>query len=249
MSRSLGEYSNKSATLSVHSGFYNFASDFVRVSLELRLYIPPEVFREIIRKFGNLVWVSPALVKTLAIRLISLPNSQSPSGKNRFTRLVVFRFLKKIEYTRVPPNVFSKFCPQDNPNLGQFSYVISNRFVPFLHGNMSLSLTQIFEILCLLIYHLKTARSKMQDYSEMLNVGGRFDDDGYFSNEFCSDDEDCCSSNRPSIEHREFMFAKEAITHIDHFLEYVEPAIPNCQRIFERYMQEMLSIFPRMLVK
>jgi hypothetical protein len=89
----------------------------------------------------------------------------------------------------------------------------------------------------------------MQDYSEMLNVGGRFDDDGYCSNEFCSDDEDCCSSNSSSIEHREFMFAKEAITHIDHFLEYFEPAIPICQRIFERYRQEMLSIFPRMLGK
>jgi hypothetical protein len=248
MSRSLDKYSNGIATLSVYSGFYNFASHFVRFSLESKLYIPPEVFREIIRKFGFLVLVSPALVKTLARRL-TLPNSQSSSGQNRFARLVILRLLKKIEYTPIPPHVFSKFCQQDNPGLGQFSYVIANRFVPFLRGNMSLSLTQIFEILCFLIYHLKTARSKMQDYSEMLNVGGRFDDDGYCSNEFCSDDEDCCSSNSSSIEHREFMFAKEAITHIDHFLEYFEPAIPICQRIFERYRQEMLSIFPRMLGK
>ncbi len=87
----------------------------------------------------------------------------------------------------------------------------------------------------------------MQEYSEILNVDGRFDDDGFCSNEFCSDDEDCCSSKGLSIEHREFMFAEEAIKHIDLFLAYVEPAIPFCQRIFERYMKEMLLIFPHML--
>ena len=244
MSIGLGKHSNSSACLSVYSGFHTFASHSSRVSLELRLHISPKVFREIIRKFGNLVWVSPSMMKTLARRLISLPNSQTPSGKNRFARLVVLRFLKKIEYTPIPPHVFSEFCPQDPPELGQFSHVIASRFVPFLRGNMSLSLTQKFEILCFLIYHLKTVRSKMQHYSEMLNVGGRFDDDGYCSNEFCSDDEQQSSSNRSSIEHSEFMFAKEAITHIDHFLEYFEPAMPTCQGIFERYMQEMLSIFP-----
>jgi hypothetical protein len=235
--------SNTSARFSVHSGFHTFASQLVQVSLELRLHIPPKVFCEIIRKFGFLVRVSPALVKTLARRLISLPNSQTPSGKNRFAGFVVLRFLKKIEYTPIPPHVFSEFCPQDPPELGQFSHVIASRFVPFLRGNMSLSFTQIFEILCFLIYHLKTARSNMQHYSEMLNVGGRFDDDGYCSNEFCSDDEDCCSSNRSSIEHSEFMFAKEAITHINHFLKYVEPAMPICLRIFERYRDKLLN-FP-----
>ena len=223
--------SNTSARFSVHSGFHTFASQLVQVSLELRLHISPKVFCEIIRKFGFLVRVSPSMMKTLARRL-TLPNSQTPSGKNRFARPVVLRFLKKIECTRVPPHVFSKFCPQDPPELGQFSHVIASRFVPFLRGNMSLSFTQIFEILCFLIYHLKTVRSKMQHYSEMLNVGGRFDD------------EDCCSSNRSSIEHSEFMFAKEAITHINHFLEYFEPAMPTCQGIFKRYMKEMLSIFP-----
>ena len=242
MSSGLDEHSNTSARFSVHSGFHTFASQLVQVSLELRLHIPPKVFCEIIRKFGFLVRVSPSMVKTLARRL-TLPNSQTPSGKNRFARPVVLRFLKKIECTRVPPHVFSKFCPQDPPELGQFSHVIASRFVPFLRGNMSLSFTQIFEILCFLIYHLKTVRSKMQHYSEMLNVGGRFND-GYCSDEFFSDDEDWRSSNRSSIEHSEFMFAKEAITHIDHFLEYFEPAMPTCQGIFKRYMKEMLSIFP-----
>jgi hypothetical protein len=246
MSRCLVNHLNINAILSVFSGLYKYAGDSVRFSLELRLYISPEVFSEIIGKFGFLVLVSPALVKTLAIRL-TLPNSQSPSGQNRLARLVVRRLLKQTKYTPIPPHVFSKFCPQDDPNLGQFSYVVTNRFVPFLRGNMSLSLTEIFEILCFLIYHSKTARSKMHEYSKMLNVGRRFDDDGFCSNEFCSDDEDCCSSKGLSIEHREFMFAEEAIKHIDRFLEYFEPAIPICQRIFERYMKEMLSIFPRML--
>jgi hypothetical protein len=248
MSSGLGEYSNRSARLSVNSGFDTFASDFVRFSLELRLYISPEVFREIIRRFGFLVRFSPSMVKTLARRL-TLPNSQSSSGQNRFARLVVLRFLKNIEHTRVPPDVFSEFCPQGKTNLGQFSYVVTNRFVPFLRGNMSLSLTQIFEILCFLIYHLKTACLKMHKYSDMLNVGGRFDDADYCSNEFCSDDEEWCSSNRSSIEHSEFMFANEAIKHIGHFLKYFEPEMPICQKIFEGYMQKMLSIFPRMLRK
>jgi hypothetical protein len=248
MTSRLGYHGNGSATLSVFSGFYNYASHLVRVSLELKLYIPPEVFHEIIRKFGFLVRFSPSMVKTLARRL-TLPKSQSPSVQNRLARLVVRRLLKKIEHTPIPPHVFSEFCAQGKPYLGQFSYVVTNRFVPFLRGNMSLSLTQIFEILCFLIYHLKTARSKMKDYSDMLKDDGRFNDADYCSNEFCSDDEEWCSSNRSSIEHSEFMFANEAITHIDHFLEYFEPAMPICQRIFEGYMQEMLSIFPRMLRK
>ena len=226
--------SNSVAYFSVHSGLDTFTRSILRFSLELRRDIPPEVFRGVTGGFGGLVRVSPAFVKTLVGKLIF--------GKNWFARRVASRFVKKIEYTRVPVLEFSRYCPQENPNLVQFSHVIASRFVPFLRGGMSLSLTQIFEILCFLTYHLKTARSKMQDYSVMLNVDGRFNE-GYCSDEYFSDDEDCSSSNRPSIEHTEFVLAKEAIIHIDHFLEYVEPAMPICLRIFERYRDKLLN-FP-----
>lgn len=231
MSRSFDSNINPDALLSVTSDLYHYPSVSLQFFLELNIHIPPYVFRKIIRSVGILVRLPPRFVKTLVRRLISLPNSQSSSGKNRFAGVVVRRILKKIES---PPPVFSRNCLEEDLNLGQFSYVIASRFVPFLRGNMSLSLTQIFEILCFLIYHLKKARSKMQDFMQILNIDGRFDDERY---------------NEQSVKYNEFKSAKDIIKLVNLFLEYFEPAMPTCQGIFEHYMQEMLSIFPRMLGK
>jgi len=212
-------------TGSIGSGFGLDANQTLRGALTLCNKIPPEIFHEIIQKFFSLVVFSPSLVKTLVRRLMYLPDSQSTSCTQWLAHLVSRRILKRIEYTQVPFAVFSSYFPEDNPNLRQFSFVVSNKLSPFLHGNLSLSLTQIFEILCFLNHHLTTTLSKIQAIASEINADGRFDGD--YSNEF-------------DVMYDCFVFFNESIRLFGILLEYIEPALPICQRIFERYKKMLL---------